>query len=124
MIRYELQAELYGLSAGQRSTAQNFVNNALANETIVGDAVVRDQTVHGSIATIVEASFTSRASGDRILNTVLGWASTRASDAPDGRHSYVWFKEVDDQTREITVKKAESPAWVVEETIESLRIAG
>lgn len=126
MIRYTLQAELYGLTQNQINQGINFVNNAITNESVnvSGPVAVRQQTVRGDVELLVEVNdFTTRSSGDRIFNSCVGWASSRAEDAASGAHSYVWLKEVDDQAGTIKTRRADSPGWVEQNTTEPLRIA-
>lgn len=119
MIRYALQAELFGLSAAQRTNGANQVNAAIANETIVPTepAIIDpNKTIRGDVMLFVEANFTTRAGADRIFDTARDWAATRAGDAASGRHSYVRLRVVDDVARTIVERYAESPGWVASVT--------
>lgn len=122
MQRYELQAELFGLTTNQRNQAINFVDNAVQGErvNVIGDYVNRVQTVHGNVEVVVEISFTAKASGDRIFDTCRSWAATRADDTPEGQHSYIWLKQVDDVTGQIDTRYAESPGWVEQDSTDPL----
>lgn len=114
-VRYALQAELGGLTPAQRQNGATQVQTALTNDAVtVTEApnVQPDKVVHGDTELFVDANFTIRASTDRVFNAAYNWASTRATDMPSGRHSYVRVRVVDDVARTITQRYAESPGWV------------
>jgi hypothetical protein len=125
MPRYALQAELYGLTQAQRTSGATAVNNAFDSGKLVGEKIVDDnKTIHGQVCLFVEANFDSRAEGDRIFGVARSWASTRSTDAADGRHSYVRLREVDEANGLIHTRYAESPGWVAQDLPdEQLRIA-
>lgn len=123
-VRHALQAELYGLTQNQRNNGATAVNQALdgeAVEEIFSRTVDPNRTVKGQVMLFVEADFSTEGAGTRIFNTARTWASTRAEDAPNGAHSYVRLRSVDDVARTITMRYAESPGWVADTTTEQMR---
>ena len=120
MARFALQAELYGLTQTQRTNGKDAVETQFDLERIIGVYVVDDnKTIHGSVALFVEADFDTGLEGQRIHEIARSWASTRAEDAADGRHSYVWLR--DSVPPQMHMLLAESPDWVTVETTEEAR---
>lgn len=122
-VRHALQAELYGLTAAQRTNGAAQINAALdseAVEDVEGRMVIASKTTRHGTCLFVEVNFSTDGAGQRIFNTARNWASTRSEDAAGGFHSYVRVRSVDDVARTITQRYAESPGWVADVTVEDL----
>lgn len=118
-VRYAFQAELFGLTPAQRTNGATQLQAALDNDAInVTEApnIDPNKVIRGETMLFADANFTTDASIRRVLTSAYNWASTRASESPSGRHSYVRLRAVDDVARTITERYAESPAWTVVET--------
>lgn len=123
-VRHAFQSELYGLTPAQRTTGAAAVNNALDGENFseVSNRTVDPNRIgHGSEALLfVEVDFTTTAAGVRVFDTAAAWASTRATDAASGLHSYVRVRSITEGGG-ITQRLSESPGWVTEVTTEDSR---
>lgn len=124
-IRYEFQAELFGLTAAQRQDAIAQIASAAASHRVdmTGEFINREQNAHGDMEYVCQASFTARGSIDNFFDSVVAWAKPRATDtaADPPRHSYVRLTQVDDGPAwQISRRYVESPDWVEQDTTEPI----
>jgi hypothetical protein len=121
-IRHAFQAELYGLTPAQRNATITQITNFLAGRAVVEASSVREQTSHGDIEVLVEATFSLKSDGDAVFDQ----AETRAQNVGagvgtnSGLPSYVRMRSVDDVARTVTMRLSQAPGWVESTTVESL----
>lgn len=109
MIRYTLQAEIYG-TAQTLNRLQTDAQSALGTVQTTGDVEIRQQTFRGKTELLVEVdSFTSRADGDQIMDSIIARCQQRGAAAG----SYVRLSQVDDVALTIIRRYAEATGWTV-----------
>lgn len=111
MVRHTLQVQAYATPA-RLNQLEADVNAAVQGRVDVTSLTVRQQTIRGVLQLLVEADFTSRASGEQIMDAIVARMIARSTVVP----SYVWLKSTDDVARTQTERRADAPDWTIVET--------